>query len=136
MPARRSVSSTAPEQASLNLTYPVGYASCTIVIDHTSSWRRGDALHIAAIRRCLRYATCKQGLVIESRGRGVLDTRFRGYDSKSVGRAVEPLQPGKPRLHRIARAVEFAQIRQTAHRQAMRILLAGVEQRGDVIGHL
>src|SRR5258708_651555 len=27
-----------------------------IVIDHTWSWRRGDALHIAAIRRCLRYA--------------------------------------------------------------------------------
>src|ERR1700680_2451991 len=36
---------------------PVGYASCIIIIDPAWSWRRGDALHIAAIRRCLRYAT-------------------------------------------------------------------------------
>jgi hypothetical protein len=39
------------------IPYPVGYASCIIVIDLAWSWRRGDALLIAAIRRCLRYAT-------------------------------------------------------------------------------
>src|SRR5437588_12755137 len=38
-------------------TIPVGYTSCIFVIDHTWSRRRGDALHIAAICRCLRYAT-------------------------------------------------------------------------------
>jgi len=52
-PARRSVSLN---RHSLNLPYPVGYASGIIVIDHAGSWRRGDALHIAAIRRCLRHA--------------------------------------------------------------------------------
>ena len=51
MPARRSVSGIAPEWASLNLPYPVGYASCIIVMDHTGSWRRGDALRIAWKRR-------------------------------------------------------------------------------------
>jgi Predicted nucleoside-diphosphate-sugar epimerases len=44
------------EQAFLNLPYPVGYASCIVVIDHMRSLWRSDALHIAAIRRCLRYA--------------------------------------------------------------------------------
>ena len=33
------------------------HASCIIFIDHTWLWRRGDALHVAAIRRCLGYAT-------------------------------------------------------------------------------
>jgi hypothetical protein len=31
-------SGTAPEQASLNLPYPDGYASCIVVVDHTWSW--------------------------------------------------------------------------------------------------
>src|ERR1700716_3905429 len=57
---------------------------------------------------------------------------FRGYDSG----VRSPLQPRKPRLHRIIAAVEFAQIGQPAHRQTMRILLAGLEQHGDVVRHL
>src|SRR6266851_9542322 len=47
-----------------------------------------------------------------------------------------PLQPRKPRLHRIVAAVEFAQVGQPAHRQPMHILFAGLEQGRDVIGHL
>jgi nucleoside-diphosphate-sugar epimerase len=51
---RTSMSGTAPKQASLNYHSP-------LVMQHALSLliirARGDALHIAAIRRCLRYAT-------------------------------------------------------------------------------
>src|SRR6202051_505835 len=46
------------------------------------------------------------------------------------------LQPGKPRLHRVAGAVEFAQIGQPAHREAMGVLLSGLEQGPDIFRHL
>jgi hypothetical protein len=55
----RSRASTSDGNA--NLPYPVGYASGIIVIDHMRPWRRGDALHIAAIRRCLRHAILQTG---------------------------------------------------------------------------
>src|SRR6267378_5044698 len=48
----------------------------------------------------------------------------------------QKLKPRIPRLHRIAAAVEFAQVRQTAHRQPVRILFAGFDQLGEVVRHL
>src|ERR1700676_4397650 len=40
-----------------------------------------------------------------------------------------------PGLHRIAGAVEFAKVGQPAHGEAMGILLARLEQRGDIFRH-
>src|SRR5438309_103176 len=69
----------APEQASLNLPYPAGYVS--FVVDRKWPWRRGDALHIAAIRRCLRHATCKRGLILARRNCLVENFRCRPFYS-------------------------------------------------------
>src|SRR6185295_16620478 len=48
----------------------------------------------------------------------------------------ETSKPGKPSLHRIVAAVEFAQVSQPAHGEAVGILLAGLEQFFDILGDL
>src|ERR1700730_1815482 len=45
-------------------------------------------------------------------------------------------KPRIPGLHRIAAAVELAQIGQPADRQPVRVLLARLEQRPDILRHL
>src|SRR5260221_6021256 len=45
-------------------------------------------------------------------------------------------KPGKAGLYRVVGAVEFAQIGQPAHRQAVHVLFTGLEQRGDILRHL
>src|SRR5258707_1563417 len=89
-------------------------------------------------------------LAIKSRGHGVLDaplepviglaegkTRWRARRELEIssGRRLAS-KPGKAGLHRVVGAVEFAQIGQPAYRQAMHVLFAGLEQRGDVSRHL
>src|SRR5271169_5795418 len=57
--------------------------------------------------------------------------RFSGATAE-----LQALQPRIPGLDRIVAAVELTQIGQPAHREAMGILFAGLEQRGDIFGHL
>ena len=57
--------------------------------------------------------------------------RLRGLRCRAF-----PLQPGIPRLHRIIAAIELAQIGEPTHRQAVRILLAGLDHRVELDRHL
>ncbi len=61
---------------------------------------------------CHRAALCADPLAL-----------LPGHDEK---REFSPSKPRKPRLHRIGAAVEFAQVCKAAHRQAVRVLFAGV----------
>src|SRR5260370_12022439 len=63
-------------------------------------------------------------------------TAWSAHRASCCIRATALSEPRIPRLHRIAGAVEFAQVSQPVHRQPMRVLLAGLEQCGDVLGHL
>ena len=54
------VSGAAPEAAAFNLLYPVGYASRTIVIDHTRSRRHDDLLSFVPPCETGEVAACVQ----------------------------------------------------------------------------
>src|SRR5882724_3939008 len=61
--------------------------------------------------------------------------RNRWMAGSSPATTIGELHPRKPRLHRIARTVEFAQISEAAHRETLRVFLAGRKECGDVGRH-
>src|SRR5882724_7485729 len=61
--------------------------------------------------------------------------RNRWMAGSSPATTIGELHPRKPRLHRIARTVEFAQISEAAHRETLRVFFAGGKECGDVARH-